>query len=344
MLNESNPRVSIIIPVYNGSDYLREAIDSALGQTYRNIEVIVINDGSCDKGRTEALAKSFGDKIKYIYKENGGVATALNTGIVAAQGNYISWLSHDDVYMPNKVELQVALLAESREPVILYSDYYWIDSASRTVGTCRIPRILPELMVQALLTSYPVNGCTTLIPRSCFDAEGLFNDTLRTTQDYEMWFRLARRFKFIHLPYPLLKSRLHAKQGSQTINDVQVSELHGLYLWVLDNFSPETICGLTQSTLSGCYTKLASNFKIRSYMNAADRSFDLARRHLKQSKGIRYYYDLTTILLDTILPKYASFQFWRLVAKALSFKLIQFKALSYKRPALDDRQCGATTD
>ena len=88
-----NPKVSIIIPVYNGSNYLKEAIDSALNQTYANVEVIVVNDGSNDNGKTEALAKSYGDRIKYCYKENGGVASALNYGIKTMHGQYFSWLS-----------------------------------------------------------------------------------------------------------------------------------------------------------------------------------------------------------------------------------------------------------
>ena len=79
MVNQ--PLVSIVIPVYNGADFLRECIDSALAQTYENIEIIVINDGSCDNGKTEEIALSYGDKIRYIYKENGGVSTALNLGI-----------------------------------------------------------------------------------------------------------------------------------------------------------------------------------------------------------------------------------------------------------------------
>ena len=79
--NQFKPLVSIIIPVYNGSNYMREAIDSALAQTYTNTEVLVINDGSCDNGATEAIAREYGDKIRYFYIENGGVSTALNTGI-----------------------------------------------------------------------------------------------------------------------------------------------------------------------------------------------------------------------------------------------------------------------
>ena len=74
-----NPKVSIIIPVYNGENYLREAIDSALAQTYKNFEVIVVNDGSSDK--TDEICKSYGSRIRYFKKENGGVSTALNLGI-----------------------------------------------------------------------------------------------------------------------------------------------------------------------------------------------------------------------------------------------------------------------
>ena len=98
------PLVSIIIPVYNGSNYVKEAIDSALAQTYKNIEVIVVNDGSTDN--TEKIVKSYGDKIRYFYKENGGVASALNLAIENSKGEYISWLSHDDVYYPNKIQEQ----------------------------------------------------------------------------------------------------------------------------------------------------------------------------------------------------------------------------------------------
>ena len=83
-----NPLVSIVIPVYNGSDYLREAIDSALAQTYANIEVLVINDGSKDNGATESIALSYGDRIRYFNKENGGVASALNMGIEQMKGDY----------------------------------------------------------------------------------------------------------------------------------------------------------------------------------------------------------------------------------------------------------------
>ena len=105
---EQLPLVSIIIPVYNGADYVAEAIDSALNQTYKNIEIIVVNDGSNDNGKTEKIVLSYGEKIRYFSKENGGVSSALNIGIANMKGEYFSWLSHDDMYLPSKIVISAA--------------------------------------------------------------------------------------------------------------------------------------------------------------------------------------------------------------------------------------------
>ena len=117
--NIFNPLVSIVIPVYNGANYVSEAIESALKQTYKNIEVIVVNDGSTDN--TEKIVKKYGDKIRYFYKENGGVASALNLGIKNMKGEYFSWLSHDNIYYSNKIEIQIEALRTliDRETIII---------------------------------------------------------------------------------------------------------------------------------------------------------------------------------------------------------------------------------
>ena len=119
--SQFNPLVSIIIPVYNGSNFLREAIFSALAQTYPNIEVIVINDGSNDNNKTDAIARSFGETIRYFYQENKGVASALNLGISQMRGDYFSWLSHDDIYLPEKIATQIKFLtSQLNKQIILY--------------------------------------------------------------------------------------------------------------------------------------------------------------------------------------------------------------------------------
>ena len=108
--NSLNPKISIIIPVYNGSNYMKEAIDSAINQTYKNYEIIVVNDGSNDNGETEKIALEYGNKIKYYHKKNGGVSSALNYGIEKMTGEYFSWLSHDDVYTNDKIQNQINAL------------------------------------------------------------------------------------------------------------------------------------------------------------------------------------------------------------------------------------------
>ena len=103
----NDPKVSIIIPVYNGSNYLDKAIKSALSQTYKNIEVIIINDGSTDNGETRRIALSYSNQVRYYEKENERVASALNYGIKKMEGDFFSWLSHDDEYYPKKIEEQI---------------------------------------------------------------------------------------------------------------------------------------------------------------------------------------------------------------------------------------------
>lgn len=227
------PLVSIVIPVYNGSNYLREAIESALGQSYENIEVLVINDGSDDDGKSAEIAKSYGDRIRYFCKDNGGVASALNLGIREMRGKYFSWLSHDDVYYPHKIENQIEFLKTMRADVILYSNFEYVDKNSEYISNYWVEIFDPKYFLYYLATEGPVHGCTLLIPRKCFDDVGLFNEDLVTTQDYEMWFRIGLKYRFIHLDDVLIKSRIHEEQGSITLKSY-TDEREKLHISFLD--------------------------------------------------------------------------------------------------------------
>ena len=118
------PLVSIAIPVYNGANYMREAIDSVLAQTYPNIEVLVVNDGSRDEGATEEIVLTYGYRIRYFSKPNGGVASALNLALKEAKGDYFCWLSHDDIYLPEKVSKEMEkLLSLPDTNLVLHRKY-----------------------------------------------------------------------------------------------------------------------------------------------------------------------------------------------------------------------------
>jgi hypothetical protein len=226
MESNFNPLVSIIIPVYNGSNYVQEAIDSALAQTYKNIEIIIVNDGS--KDNTEEIIKSYGKKVRYFKKENGGVATALNLAIQKSKGEYISWLSHDDLYYPDKIQKQIKALnkldKDKRDKTILYSNWILIDKNSKRFDEFRI-----EKRYDAKKLNYPlypilkcvVHGCSLLIPKKCFNKVGLFDPKQRTTQDYEMWFRMFPKYNLLFQPYFFVKFRNHEMQGSNTIKEAK---------------------------------------------------------------------------------------------------------------------------
>ncbi len=211
------PLISIIIPVYNGSDFLAQAINSALNQVYNNIEIIVINDGSTDNLKTEQTALSFGKKIKYFSKKNGGAATALNFGIEHMSGEYFSWLSHDDMYTPQKIALQVEALPKDGSLAVISGNYEHISENGKHLSY----HTLPPSYIQNIRTCLAIggetgiNGCTLLIPRKAFELYGIFDPALKYTQDYDMWFRLASHLNFIHVDDFMVLSRQHLGQDSR---------------------------------------------------------------------------------------------------------------------------------
>jgi hypothetical protein len=270
--------VSIVIPVYNGSDYLREAVDSALAQTYPDVEVLVVNDGSDDGGRTETIALSYGDRIRYFRKENGGVAAALNFGIREMRGEYFSWLSHDDVYLPRKVEREVAVHEECGRDAVVYSDYEVIDASSRHVEVFRAGRISAPQFRLLLITDIPVNGCTVLVSRRCFEQSGLFDERLKATQDYDLWFRMARRYPFLHIPEVLLRSRMHSGQGTRRMTSTCLAEGNANFTQWLD----EIALGQSPSpdpVLTRFFFRAAVRLKRRGYIPAAEHALLLYRRY-----------------------------------------------------------------
>lgn len=235
-----NPKVTIVIPVYNGADYLETAIDSALAQTYNNIEIIVVNDGSNDAGATDKIAKSYGNKIRYFKKNNGGVSTALNIAIEKMQGDYMSWLSHDDVYLKDKVQKQVEFLNSlSDKDSVIYADFELINEKGELLEKCvQDHDLLEKVPIYSLLRGI-INGITMLIPAKVFKTHGKFNEYLKCAQDYDMWFRLINDYTFVHQPAILTQTRIHSGQGTAS-NPLAISEANELWVHMLESIDDRT--------------------------------------------------------------------------------------------------------
>ena len=273
------PLVSIIIPVFNGEDYLNEAIESALNQTYKNIEIIIVNDGSTDK--TERIAMSYQKKVRYYYKKNGGVASALNFAIKKMRGAYFSWLSHDDYYIPYKIEHEMEAIEYGKKDAIVYSNFSLLEQEKHIFSIYKIEDYYSEKERNngiLMLTQSMISGCTLLIPISHFKQVGIFNEELQTTQDYDMWFRLFRRTKLIHVSENLVVSRIHATQGSKTIKSFG-KEREELFLNFLKNLSP-----LEQQEIWGDEYTCLQNFSDFFETNSMKKGYEYVRQSLSRYK------------------------------------------------------------
>ena len=208
------PLVSVVIPVYNQEAYIEEAVASVLAQTFRDREIIVVNDGSTDA--TARRLNRFSGRIQVLNKANGGTASALNLGISQAKGKYVAWLSADDIFLPNKLQLQVQTMWRNPQAGLCYTDWYVIDGSGRLTGQLGSPTFPSrEAAVDALLQGCCINGSTVLMLRTALAQVGPFNEAYRQAHDYDMWLRLARYFEFTHVPLPLIKYRWHGSNLSQ---------------------------------------------------------------------------------------------------------------------------------
>lgn len=259
-------KISIIIPVYNGSNYLKEAIDSALNQTYKNIEIIVINDGSTDNGKTEKIAKSYDNKIVYYKKNNGGVASALNYGIKKSTGDYISWLSHDDLYESNKIEEEMILLKKlENKNSIIFSDYEYIDENDGILENINIGEKIASVDKYFVFYKRLISGISLLIPKSKLIECGLFDTEKKYTQDYDMWYKLIKSTDFYYLNKNLVKVRLHSQQSSNTCEGV-LNESESFWKELIEKENESTINKVFGSKFN-FYIELYNTFKYSEYNN-----------------------------------------------------------------------------
>lgn len=187
-----------------------------LAQSYRHIEVIVVNDGSNDGGGTARVCARYARHIRYFEKANGGVSSALNMGARNMQGTYFSWLSHDDTYVPLKTELQVGVAERhGSDRLVLLGDWENVDEDGRHVRFKRLPDIPPDPLDghgwRCILRGH-MNGSTMLFHRNQFQRHGYFDESLVYAQDYDFWLRLLTDSYFLRLPYVLTQRRLHPAQ------------------------------------------------------------------------------------------------------------------------------------
>jgi glycosyltransferase involved in cell wall biosynthesis len=219
------PLVSVIIPVYNGSNYLDIAIQSVLNQDYENIELIVVNDGSNDNGKTRCIALKY-DSLKYFEKKNGGVYSALNFGIERMVGDFFLWLSHDDLLDMKMISSHINFrtIYSIDNQCITYNYHQKIDKEGKLLEF-DLKIMNPEELLIGLTDSFPVYFCSCLIPKQKIVSPNGFKSDI-IWADHKMLVDLASQSRFYVVPQVLTYMRIHPQQITQlrTYNKKSMNE------------------------------------------------------------------------------------------------------------------------
>ena len=296
------PKVTVAIPVYNGSGYLGQAIDSVLAQTYPHIEILVVNDGSDDGGATEKIALSYGARIRYYFKVNGGVGSALNMAIRKMTGAYFSWLSHDDLYYPDKVNSQIQMLSGMRHHrTILYGNHAVFSENPDMGREIALPSVPPGNFRYFITVSNSLHGCTLLIPKTAFSDCGIFNEKLLTVQDYDLWFRMAEKYNFVHVPKLLVKARQHLGQATVKMQSTVLTECNELLSGFVAGLSEEELTSSTGKSLSLSYAEIARSMWRRGFGDAAQHALCRAMKNVRGGSAFNAFQTLLVLLFAWLL-------------------------------------------
>jgi glycosyltransferase involved in cell wall biosynthesis len=207
----STPEVSVIIPTCNRPKLLSAAIHSVIGQSFRDFEIVVVDDAS--DFFTADLVKSFQDnRVRWIrHEQRRGGAAARNTGIRNSAGEFVAFLDDDDEWHPEKLSRQVAVLKESSSAVgVIYTGCEAVDRVSGEVRAKKIPVHKGDLSDILLQGNCIGSTSSVLMRRQCFEVVGMFDESLPSFQDYDLWIRLSRVFQFEYIADCLLKYHLHS--------------------------------------------------------------------------------------------------------------------------------------
>lgn len=263
-------KVSVIVPAYNAMRFLPQTVKSALSQTWQDLELVVVDDGSSDG--TAAFVEQYPDiRMKLVRQTNKGLAAARNSGIAASQGKYIALLDADDLWEPTKLEEQVARLTDRPEIGLVHTAIRYINETGDEIN--RVLSVKGDGDVwEKVVVHNPVRcGSTPLIRRECFEAVGMFDPALSFSEDWEMWIRIARRYHFATIDKPLTLYRQHGANMTKS------------YRTIMPNF--ETIIERAFRDAPAGNDSLKREAYGRAYLFAAWRAF--FARDIPMTKSLR---------------------------------------------------------
>lgn len=259
------PKVSVVIPTYNRAHLIGETIQSVLGQTFQDFEIIIVDDGSQDN--TQEVVSRF--PVKYFYQENCGVSAARNTGIKLSSGQYIAFLDSDDLWLRHALEKGVAALDKYPEAGFSYGQAYLMDERGLIFGQSKSSFLQHSSVldgrqfIREMLSTYNVPIGATMYRRLCLDTVGGFNEAMKMAEDRAFHASLAKRYHVVYIAEPLLKWRVHSRSLSAAPALQEVEECNRIVLESIFN----------DEELGPLFWRERANAYFRLYYRLADQAY-----------------------------------------------------------------------
>ena len=289
------PKVSVVIPTYNRQRLVQDTIDSVLRQTYGDLEVVVIDDGSTDDTR-QVLQDRYGTRIRYVYQPNQGESVARNHGIALAGGEYVAFVDSDDLWHPQKIERQVEVFGADPGVGLVSTQAYWINYQGLKLrktpdGRGRQGDAIAwgELVLDNVIAG---GGSSALIRKECLKRTGGFDQGIRFGEEWDLWIRIAHDFRIYQIPIPLVYYRLNPfGTRSWAPRATEAEAMHREHLTIVEKAFEQPVC--TPAELPELESQACSRLHLRHAL--------VNYGHGAVDRG-RYYWD---VAIDTC-PGYAT--------------------------------------
>jgi glycosyltransferase involved in cell wall biosynthesis len=294
-----SPKVSVIIPTFNRGHLIDNAIQSVLNQTFRDFEIIVVDDGSTDN--TREVVSKYKDKVVYIFQENCERSSARNKGIKQSSGQFITFLDSDDLYLSDKLKVQVESMEQNPDFGMSYSYSIWFDELGRYLHTWRDTLngwIYPEMM---LAKHNRIAVPSVMIRRSVIDTVGYFNELISTCEDYEYWCRIARKYQVLLI-----------KKGLVVINTKSQPSLDLFYNYFNSTLSYYIAIFVSDRSIKEQMKRaIFTDLAVKYYLNSAsgkDKKYILSEiNKIRPSYGLVTIIKSHIILINKVIWKYNGF-------------------------------------
>jgi glycosyltransferase involved in cell wall biosynthesis len=292
-------KVSVIIPTHNRAQSIGRSIDSVLNQSYRDFEIIVVDDGSTDN--TRDVLSAFGNHIKYIRQDNKGPSSARNVGINASKGEFIAFLDSDDYYMKPNLEIKISFLESNPEIGWVYSDWSYVDDEDNDIekGSLKFKysekKLYGNIFEELLKSRNFISPCTVVVRKSILEDIGHFDPLIPSQEEYDLWLRISLKYPVYYIGKVLVGVTLHSASLSK--NFTKWAQGNSIIADKLKDLIPHDFQGrqkLMNKIIADKHTFLGRDFCQRGQFYKAIHEYCNSIKHLPLQKRV-YWLMLTAI-------------------------------------------------